>query len=51
VDDITGWYPEMCGVIQHLSVETNRNINLKQYFAELEALGIPAENTNVSFCG
>lgn len=51
VKDITDQYPEMEGVIQHLSIETNRLFDFKGYFADLESLGIPAENIRTSFCG
>lgn len=51
VIDITDQYPKRDGVIQHLSIETNRKFDFKQYFAELEALGIPKENVGISFCG
>ena len=49
--DITNQYPELDGVIQHLSIETNRKFDFKGYIAELEYLGIPAENVGISCCG
>jgi len=51
VRDITDQYPKRDGVIQHLSIETNRKFDFNQYFAELESLGIPEENVGISFCG
>ena len=51
VRDITTQYPEIDGVIQHISVETNRNFDFRGYITDLESLGIPAENIGISFCG
>ena len=51
VMDITDQYPKIKGVIQHLSIETNRKFDFKGYMAELKALGIPGENIGISFCG
>ena len=51
VRDISDQYPKRDGVIQHISVETNKKFDFKGYIAELESLGIPAVNTGISFCG
>ena len=51
IRDITDQYPEIRGVIQYISVETNRKFDFKEYITDLEILGIPSENVGISFCG
>lgn len=51
VSDITHLYPKRKNQVQDISIKNNRPFNMKQYFADLEALGIPAENIGMSACG
>jgi len=50
VKDITDQYPKMDGVIQHLSIETNRKFDFKQYSQNLK-LSAFQQRSRVSFCG
>jgi hypothetical protein len=57
IQDITRWhsaeYLQKFGITQVLNVDIKHKVifDTKRFLAELEALGIPAENTGFSFCG
>ncbi len=51
VRDVTNMYPKRDGVIIVTEIFTNKNFSFKEYLADMEDLGIPAENVGLSFCG
>lgn len=58
VEEITAsWGSEenlkKCSIFQVLNVDIKYPVrfDIKRYLAELEALGIPAENVGIGFCG